>query len=62
MEPALIVDAVDEVRKVFGNVGESLERHWIDGLDLQGLHEALGLGIVVGIAPPAHRADEPIIT
>ena len=29
-----------------------------NGLDLKGLHEALGLGIVIGIATSAHGADE----
>jgi hypothetical protein len=32
--------------------------HQIDGLDLKGLHEVLGFGIVIGIAASAHGADE----
>ena len=32
----------------------------VDGLGLEGLHEALCLGVVVGIAAPAHRADEAV--
>ena len=35
MEPALVVDLLDEVGKVFSDVLESLERHRIDRFDLQ---------------------------
>src|SRR5215471_10726438 len=34
----------------------------VDGLDLQRLDEAFGLGIVVGVSKPAHRADEPMLS
>lgn len=59
MEPALVVDLLDEVGKVFGDILERLEGHGIDTLDLQCLHEALG--VVVGIAPAAHRTDQTMI-
>ena len=58
MEPAAVVDLVDEAWKVFGNVAEGLVGHWIDRFDLHRLHEALRFGVIVGIATPAHRADE----
>src|ERR1700716_2153937 len=35
VEPSGIVDAVDELGKIFDDVGECLERHWIDALDLE---------------------------
>ena len=41
------------------DVVEGLIGHQVDGFDLQGLHEALGLGVVVRIAAPAHRTDQP---
>src|SRR3546814_1836173 len=58
MEPSAIVDLVDEAGKILHHVGEALIGHRVDGFDLQGLHEALRLGVVVGIAAPAHRADQ----
>ena len=60
MEPPGVVDLVDEARKVGGDVVEGLVGHRVDRLDLERLHEALGLGVVVGIAAPAHRADEAV--
>src|SRR4051794_21704771 len=58
MESAGVVDLLNEVGKVFSNVLEVLESHRVNRLDLQRLHEALGLGIVVWISPAAHRADQ----
>jgi hypothetical protein len=46
MEPASDIDLIDKAGKISG------------GLDLKVLHEALGLGAVVGIAAPAHGTDE----
>ena len=60
MEPSAVVDLVDETRKMFRNLGEALIGHWVDGLDLHGLHEALRFGVVVGVAAPAHRADQAV--
>jgi hypothetical protein len=62
MEPAAVVGTFDEVWKVVGDVLESLKGHRIDRLDLQRFHEALGLGIVIGIASSSHRACEPMVT
>lgn len=58
VEPTPVVDVVDEAGKVVRHIGEGLVGHGIDGLDLQRLHEAFGLGIVVGVAAPSHRADQ----
>ena len=58
MESAGVVDLIDKAWKIGGDVFEGFVIHQIDGLDLKGLHEALGLGIVVGIATSAHGADE----
>lgn len=54
VEPALVVDLLDEVRKVVGNILEAVEGHGVDCFDLQGFHEALGLGVIIRISPPAH--------
>jgi Retinal pigment epithelial membrane protein len=45
-------------RKVGGHALEGFVIHQIDRLDFKRLHEALGLGIVIGIATSAHGADE----
>src|ERR1700722_16316402 len=58
VESAGVVDLIDKAWKIGGDVFESFVIHQIDGLDLKGLHKALGLGIVIGIATSAHRADE----
>ena len=49
-----IVYLFDEDRQSLGDVGEGLVTRAIDLLDLQRLHEALRLSIVVGIADAAH--------
>ena len=54
VEPARVVDLVDEVRKVGDDVGERLIVSEIDGLNFERFHEALGLGIVIRVAPPPH--------
>src|SRR5271169_4148464 len=58
METASVVDVVDEPWKVLGDVGEGFVGHRIDRLDLESLHEAFGLGVVVGIASAPHRTDK----
>lgn len=57
MEPCRVVDPVDEVREVGDHVSEAFLLRLVDSLDLERLHEALGLGIVVGVAAPPHRAS-----
>ena len=61
MEPLGVVDFVDEAGNVRRDVLEGLVGHEVDGLDLERLHEALGLGVVVRIAAAAHRADETVL-
>jgi hypothetical protein len=61
VEPSGIVDAVDELGKIFDDIGECLERHWIDALDLQRLHEAFCLGVVVRISSPTHGPFDAVI-
>jgi len=46
---------------VFRDVLGALEGHGVDALDLQGFHEALHHGVVVGVATPPHRADQAVI-
>src|SRR6185436_5424080 len=58
MESAGVVDLIDKAWKIGGDVFVSFVIHQIDGLDLKGFHEALGLGIVIGIATSAHGAVE----
>jgi len=62
MEPAFVVHLVDEVRKRVDDVGERLVAAEVDFLGLDGLYEALGLGVVIGDAaalPPPHFARLP---
>src|ERR1700739_1501810 len=56
-----IIDVFDEARQRAGDVVESLVLHQIDLLDLEGLHEALGLGIVVWVAASTHRTLEAVL-
>jgi hypothetical protein len=42
------------------DVGEGFVCHRVDGFDLERLHEALRLGVIVRIAAPAHRADQAV--
>src|SRR6516162_1754494 len=60
VESASIVNLVDEAGKIGCNVLEGFVGHQIHGFNLQCLHEALGLGVVVGIAPPANGALETV--
>src|SRR3954447_17927470 len=60
MQTAAVVDCIDEFREVRRGVFEAFERHRVNGLDLQRLHEALHLGVIVRVATPAHGADEPM--
>ena len=39
-------------------IGEGLVSGPVDFFDLQGFHEALGLGIVIGVTDAAHRAAQ----
>jgi hypothetical protein len=52
-----LVDLIDEPRKIVDDISQGFIGYRIDSLDLERLHEALRLGIVVRIAAPAHRAE-----
>src|SRR5262249_49281874 len=60
-QPASVVDLVNEAGKIRGDGLECFVVHKVDGFDLQRLDEAFGLGVVVGVSTPAHRADEPML-
>jgi hypothetical protein len=59
VEAVGVVDVVDEGADVASGVFEVGVGPAVDFLGLQGLHEALGFGVVVWIARPAHAALEP---
>src|SRR6516162_11624125 len=48
VQPAGVVDLVNEAGKIRGDVLECFVVHKVDGFDLQRLDEAFGLGVVVG--------------
>lgn len=54
VEPALVVDLVDKLRKRMNDIRESLIAPEVDLLGLDGLHEAFGFGVVIGNATAAH--------
>jgi len=49
MKPACVVDLLYEVAQVFSNIAERFECHRLNRFNLQRLHEAFSLGVVVGI-------------
>src|SRR5271170_7005749 len=61
MESTSVVNLVDEAGKISGHILEGFVFHQIDGLDLQCFHEALRLGIVIGISAPPHRTNETMV-
>src|SRR5713226_5540158 len=56
-----IIDVFDEARQRGSDVVESLVLRQVDLLDLECLHEALSLGVVVGVAAPTHRPLEAVL-
>ena len=56
VEPPGVVDVVNEAGKIGGDIREGFLVHQVDGVDLQRLDAALGLGII-GWAPVP--ADTP---
>jgi len=56
-----VVDVIDKARQIGDDILKGLVRHRINRLDLERFHEALGLGIVVGIAASAHGADQAVV-
>src|ERR1700687_5854622 len=61
MESASVVKLIDEAGKISGNVLEGFVCHQIHGFNLQCLHEAFSLGIIIGIAAPAHGTYEAVL-
>lgn len=57
MQSSGIVDLLDEDWQSTGDIREGFVTGEIDLLDLQGLHDAFGLG-VIGIPDAAHRAEQ----
>jgi hypothetical protein len=55
MQSFAVVDLVDEAWKIGGHVLGVSYAAKVDDLDLQGLHEAPGFGVMVGIAGPEGR-------
>lgn len=56
---ASIEDLIDEARGAGGrDILEGFIGDRIDGLDLEGFHEALSPGAIIGIATSYHRSDE----
>src|ERR1700716_3146800 len=62
MEPDAIVVAVDESRDVLAQVIEIAVLICVDFFPLESLHEALAIGVVVGIRRPAHAWDHAVFT
>src|SRR6516165_1124583 len=62
MESASVVNFIDEAGKISCNVLKDFVGHQIHGFNLQCFHEALGLGVVVGIATPTHGASETVLS
>jgi len=58
VQPVGVVDVFDEGADAGVGVGEIGVGSPVDLLDLERLHEAFGLGVVVRVARPAHRALE----
>ena len=61
VQPLAIVDLVDEDADVVRRVAVIAITGAVDLLALERSHEALGLGVVVGIADPAHAGGNPVV-
>src|SRR6516165_1185548 len=60
MESACVVDLINEVRKVGNDVCERFVVPEVNRFDLQRLHEALGLGVVIRVATAAHGTAQAV--
>src|SRR4051794_388333 len=56
-----IINVFDEARQRGNDVVESLVLHQVNLFDLECLHEALGLGVVVWVAASTHRTVEAVL-
>src|SRR3954453_21282339 len=61
VQAAGVIDLFDEAWQLSRDVSEGLKCHRVHTFDLERLHEALSLGVIVGIAAPAHRANKPVL-
>jgi hypothetical protein len=60
VQPAPVVNLIDEARKPRDHLLEALVVAEVNLLALERLHEALGLAVVVRIAASSHRAHQPM--
>jgi hypothetical protein len=60
VQPVLVVDLCDEAIDATAGIADVGEGPAVDLLRLQGLHEAFGLGVVEGIAGPAHAYGDVV--
>ena len=60
MQSASVIDVFDEGAYVGSGLLDRGIGLGVDLLLLQGSHEALGLGVVVGVAGPAHAGSDPM--
>ncbi len=60
MQPGGVFDVVEEVWQICRDVIEGLVLGHIDSLDLQRLHEAFGLLVIIRIPSMAHGPDEAV--
>ena len=58
VQSARVINLVDKAREPRYHVFETAIVIEIDFLTFEGFHKTLGLGIIVGIATPAHRTDK----
>jgi len=61
VQSAMVIKLVDKAREPRYHVFETAIVIEIDFLTFEGFHKTLGLGIVVGIATPAHRTDKTML-
>ena len=61
MQPLGVVDVGDEVVDAGPGVVDGLEGSGVELLGLEGLHEALGLGVVEGVARPRHADGDVVV-
>lgn len=61
MQPTGIVELIDEAGQIGHDVPERLLGYRVDRLNLQGLHEAIRFGIVIGVYTPTYGAFELMV-
>ncbi len=58
MQATGVINFVDKPWQLFDDVGKAPIVIEVDMFALERLHEAFGLGVVVGVTPPAHRTAQ----